>query len=447
MKLWIGGSSGLAQTYFNTFVTEKKRDTDADNDDESWILLGCEPTPPRWIIQLQQQQQQQNYHYIYCDLYKMDDREMQRVMDGIKMAVVKSSTIATSDKSNKNDSTSINSILVGIRPPLVTYRTNEAALRYNNSVVDGLYMLLQQLFQQYSKSMRLVLHISSIAAIDHIATQHLRSIAPTSSGSSTSSGSNSASLDSATTKTTKVITDPSYTELRYPYDRFKRQCEMMIEQLVEDVNHNNNQKIQCSSLRLGAIFSDTPNCIQCTALLLQFLFCGPYLPTHIDCNSSYNVSQLIHEIFASTSSSTSTNVRTLRPIYYYTRCVSQYPYPVPYGEYLISYQKAYRSSSIIYWWTPLLIPHVLIEYGVVRLLHAVTVFLQMLHYQYRTTIFPYLPPYIESIDYLLQVTLNEHTFDMKETIKDFPSILHLEETMEECFRRRRQQHQQRRRRQ
>jgi hypothetical protein len=153
----------------------------------------------------------------------------------------------------------------------------------------------------------------------------------------------------------------------------------------------------------------------------------------------------------STTKSSSSSFFLLRPVYYYTRCVSQYPYPVPYGEYLRSYQKAYRIPF------PIIVPHILIEYGVVRWLHIITVFLQMLHKYLQTatnTAIPILfrpflhylvqlvlPPYLESIDYLLQVTLNEHTFDVKETIQDFPNLLHVEETMEECFRRRRRRRQ------
>ena len=489
MKIWIGGSSGLAQTYFNTFVmnttTKSKQnenntgtrmdlgqdDDSEDDDDESWILLGYERTPPRWIIQLQQKKKNK-FHYIFCDLYQIQNNDIHRVMDTIR------SVVHITHTNHNTDINNINSILIGIRPPLVTYRTNEAALRYNNAVVDGLYTLLQSIFQQYSTTIRLVVHISSIAAIDHIATQHLRSTAATTTRTATNT----------TTTTTTTTTDPSYTELQYPYDRFKRQCEMMMEQLVQDINHNkhinnnnnNNNStrdtgsivhsnhdhhhntyhpttttlVQYTSLRLGAIFSDSPDCIQCTALFLQFLFRGPYLPTHIDCNSSYNVSQFLHEILQrvssplpSSSSTTTITPSVLRPIYYYTRCVSQYPYPIPYGEFLLSYQKAAfrsrRGSSIlsrVVGWIPLFIPHVLVEYGVVRLLHGLTTFLQRLH-RYSSTSrigIPFLPPYLESIDYLLQVTLNEHTFDMKETIQDFPNLLHLEETMEECFRRRRQ---------
>ncbi len=389
MKIWIGGSSGLAQTHFNTFpITDE---------DESWILIGCERTPPKWILPLNPQK----YHYIHCDLTQFIDEspEQPRVMDAIR-AVLKSS-VASPSRSSTEGKDTINSILVGIRPPLVTYRTNEEALRYNNSVEDGLYLLLQNLLATFSNTLRVVLHISSIAAVNHIAPQHLRSI-------------------------TKP--DPSYTELQHPYDRFKRQCEVIIEKLVRSQNKSN---IQYTSIRLGAIFSDTSRCIQCTSLMIQLSCLGPYLPTHIDCNSSYNVSQLLHEILLSSSTI------KLRPIYYYTRCVSQYPYPVPYGEYLLSYKKAYFGTPLISWFVPILIPSRLIEYGVVRLLHIITSLLQMLHSYCRNVAIPFVPPYLESIDYLLQVTLNEHTFDMKETIQDFPNIIQCEESMEECFRRRR----------
>ena len=394
MKIWIGGSSGLAQTYFNTFpITDE---------DESWILIGCEPTPPKWILSLNPQR----YRYIHCDLSRFIDEsaEQPRVMDAI-CAMVKSSVMSpTSSSSSTKGKDTIDGILVGIRPPLVTYRTNEEALRYNNAVVSGLYLLLQNLLATFSDTLRIVLHISSIAAVNHIAPQHLRSI---------------------------TTPDPSYSELHHPYDHFKRQCEVTIEKLVRT---QNKSSIQYTSIRLGAIFSDTSRCIQCTALMLQLSFFGPYLPTHIDCNSSYNVSQLLHEMLLSSSA------LKLRPIYYYTRCVSQYPYPVPYGEYLLSYKKAYFGTPLLSWFVPILIPSRLIEYGVVKLLHIVTSLIQMLHSYCRNVpiVIPFIPPpYLESIDYLLQVTLNEHTFEMKETIQDFPNIVLFEETMEECFRRRR----------
>jgi hypothetical protein len=257
------------------------------------------------------------------------------------------------------------------------------------------------------------------------------------------------------------VDDPSYTSLQQPYDRFKRQCEHIIEQLVQEANQNRNTSsstttkgttpIQYTNIRCGAIFSDDPYCIQCTALSLQ-MWTGPYLSTPIDCNSSYNVSQLMRLMlrqasFASTIHDDNTTRQPpppppLRPIYYYTRCVSQYPYPVPYGEYLVSYRKAYGIS----WFVPIVLPNVLVEYGVVRLLHWFLYGTNTRMMRMIETMIPFRSPnfslrqlpYLESIDYLLQVTLQDHTFDMTETIRDFPQLLQIEETMEECFVRRRQ---------
>ena len=81
----------------------------------------------------------------------------------------------------------------------------------------------------------------------------------------------------------------------------------------------------------------------------------------------------------------------------------------------------------------MLLPAFVVKWCVVQPLHWLTVLL--------TTMVLYLvpamvPPYLESMDYLLQVTLNEHSFDMRETIRDFPMILDAEENMETCFRRR-----------
>jgi hypothetical protein len=109
--------------------------------------------------------------------------------------------------------------------------------------------------------------------------------------------------------------------------------------------------------------------------------------------------------------------------------MSSYPEPVAYGEYLLAYRKAYKLD-----WIPLLLPAFVVKWCVVQPLRWFTVIL--------TRILLYLvpalvPPYLESIDYLLQVTQNEHSFDMRETIRDFPMILEAEETLVVCFRRRR----------
>jgi len=288
----------------------------------------------------------------------------------------------------------ISHLVLCIRPPLVTYRNNKQADRYCHDIMTGMSLLLHALTVKFDVGT--VIHISSIAAVDHIQRQHLRSVREK---------------------------DPSYTDLKQPYDRFKRGCEELVELVCKQQQQQSNRKnIRFTSVRVGAIFSDTPSCIQCSAFALQ-LYTGPYLNVPIDCNSGRNVASLIHLMLHSVKSE-------LRPVYYYTRCITLYPKPVPYGEFLLAYRAAYGLQRL-----PMLLPAFLVEWCVVRPLHWFTVIL--------TTLLGLVclpaPPFLESIDYLLQVTLDEHTFEMRETVRDFPMIRQAEESMECCFRRRKAQ--------
>jgi hypothetical protein len=363
VRLWIGGSSCLTRTYQNAYFGNEK-----------WILLGREAVAPAWL-------DKDRHCYIPCDL------TLRNILDGSGPG--KGNVLLTDVLKQLSDAvvtlggTTIGQIVVGIRPPLVTVRSNVAAGIYGYALLLGLRELLEAVLKQHSVDM--ILHVSSIAAVDHIQKQHLRSV---------------------------NATDPPSSTLQQPYDRFKRGCEELVEQLCTSNN------IRYSSLRFGAIFSDDPACIQCSSLALQ-CYTGPYLRTKIDCNSSRNAAHLIRLILQQS------HKQKLRPIYYYTRCVSQYPMPVPYGEFLIAYRRAYGLD-----WLPMLVPILLVEWCVVRPLHWLTVLL--------TTVLGFASiPILESVDYLLQVTLDEHTFDMTETVHDFPEILQVEESMEECFRRRR----------
>lgn len=370
MRLWIGGSSGLARTYLNTFPTEP------------WIMLGRESLAPPWIYPSQQ--------YVRCDLVELLDGSiaLSRVLKEIDSCLAAVS-----------DTEKIREIVIGIRPFLVSCLSHESAQVYNEKMLLGLRCLLKSTILMYP--IRLMLHISSIAAVDHIPTQTLRSVNET---------------------------DPSSHSLRYPYDRFKRGCEELLEDLARFAETLQRDSMQYTNIRLGAIFSDDPLCIQCTSLALQCLT-GPYLITPIDCNSSRNVSQLLHLMlsqFHYDGRSINPSAQRLRPVYYYTRCISQYPKPVPYGEFFLAYRRAYGLG-----WLPILLPLFVVKYGVVKVCHILTEVLRSILPSYL------MPPYLESIDYLLQVTLHEHSFDMKETLSDFPKIVTLEETIEGCFRRRR----------
>ena len=197
----------------------------------------------------------------------------------------------TNNGTNQQQRT-ISHIVIGIRPPLVTHRNNRAADRYGHDLMTGMSLLLHALVVKHSVTT--VLHVSSIAAVDHVRRQHLRSVRD------------------------EITADPStYAVLSQPYDRFKRGCEELVElvcrqqhpdkkmnhsrqqiqqQSPNSINNNsntNNNNIRFTNLRLGAIFSDSPTCIQCSALALQ-CYTGPYLRVPIDCNSSRNAASLIH---------------------------------------------------------------------------------------------------------------------------------------------------------
>lgn len=376
VRLWIGGSSGLTRTYRNAFP------------DEAWILLCRSTAPPSWMWDDEDDSSLSRFYYVPCDLTElMVDSTMTASTPSLLHSVMENLSKAVT----RLGGVSIAEVVVGIRPALVTHRSNVQAQTYCEDMLGGLKLLLEAILQQHS--VRLIIHISSIAAVDHVQRQHVRSVREGS---------------------------PRSHSLIQPYDRFKRASEELMEQLCTTTN--GVTPIRHTSLRLGAIFSDDPACIQCRALALQ-CFTGPYLATAIDCNSSRNAAHLIRMILQSSTA----QPKELLPIYYYTRCVSRYPNPVPYGEYLKAYRRAYDLD-----WFPIFIPSGLVEWCVVRPLHWFTRVIKAVTSRWHASV-----PFLESVDYLLQVTRDEHTFDMTETIHSFPGILGVEESMEECFRRRR----------
>lgn len=410
IKLWIGGSSGLARTYFNAFSSD------------NWILLGLEESAPDWLLSAFPSettgdadgepegndstntiQTSSSKRYVSCDLSALAfstqrKSRTDRLAQTVKKLERAIRTISPSRRQQQYSSSetahaqnTISHIVVGIRPPLVTYRNNYYAGKYCQDLMTGYSLFLHALTSKFD--VQTVIHVSSIAAVDHIPRQHLRSVRER---------------------------DPNCSGLRHPYDRFKRGCEELTQLVCS--SSDKSKPIRFSSVRLGAIFSDTPQCMQCKALALQ-CYTGPYLKTPIDCNSGRNAASLIHLMLHSASTT------PLLPVYNYTRCMSSYPKPVAYGENLVAYRKVYNLD-----WIPLLLPAFVVKWCVVQPLHWFTVVLtSILLY----TVPALAPPYLESIDYLLQVTRNEHSFDMRETLRDFPMILEAEESMEVCFRRRR----------
>jgi hypothetical protein len=357
-RLWIGGSSGLTRTYMNAIG-------ECEGAAEDWILLGHEATAPHWMPA-----NAQYFSYNFTTTTSETKGPSAGLLEKLQ---------------------NVQQIVIGIRPPLVTSLTHTQMDVYSNNIVSGLDIFLRAVVDS-CKQVHSLLHISSIAAINHLEAQHM------------------VSEDDPARAGVRSI------DLLAPYDRFKRACEERVDAIVTDTTYD----LQATTLRLGAIFSDDPGCIQCQALALQARV-GCYLPTNIDCNSSRNVVAAIRLVLEKQQeqnalSSPSSSSQSRSRYYYYTRPV-QFRDAIPYGRYLVDYRKAHNIKWAM--WIPA---------------WTVQWFVAIVHLFALTRIAKHLP-YLESVDYLLQVSAREHSFDCSRFATDFTEIVSQEETFETCFRR------------
>eukprot|EP00977_Amphora_coffeiformis_P005524 scaffold1170_cov174-Amphora_coffeaeformis.AAC.8 len=291
-RIWIGGTSGLARTFFNAF--QNRRDgREWEDGDTPWLIFGHERQAPAWL----------------SEFNGLAYRKVDFLYPGTWNEVLLEA-----------DCQHVQQIVISIRPPLVSHHTfSQAAVRHNQ-MIDGFQEFLQAIikFRRRSlnsdrdddeeKSSLHIIHVSSIAAIDHVKEQRLRSEAS--------------------------IPDPPSSSLYHPYDRFKRRCEEVLDAIVKE-----HATAKVTHVRLGAFFSDDKNCIQCSALALQGRI-GCYLPTRIDCNSAKNVAVLLRAMLEQ-----SHPVAAVR-YFFYTRPLS-FSSPVPYGEYLAAYRRAYDIAEAL----------------------------------------------------------------------------------------------------
>lgn len=361
-RIWIGGTSGLARSYCNAFQSARKAGRKQNNPtNEPWLLLGQETRAPTWIANFN------GLFYRQVDFTKTDEEGWQKFL--------------------RDECSNVEHVVLSIRPPLVSQASFSQATKRHQQMVNGLQLFLQILLStkntvddddiQNNRTVHIV-HASSIAAIGHVQEQRLRSEAS--------------------------LADPISSALYHPYDRFKRRCEEVLDELVEV-----NPHLLVTHVRLGAIFSDIPHCIQCSALALQ-AHIGFDVKTRIDCNSARNVATLLRAVMEQ-----SPPAQALR-YFYYTRPLS-FPMPIRYGAYLLAYRRAYNIR--VDFWLPLLVLH-----WIVRAVHACAAWWPAL-------------PFLQSIDYLLQVTRHEHTFDLSLVGAAYPSVVAQEESILECFQRRR----------
>ena len=412
--LWIGGTSALARTFFNAYYPIGLSQDD-DDDDETmnmeWILLGHEQNPPHWIQILMDTY---NHHYNHDNSTQANVPQKRHGRTKISFVSMDLTNLSTNNDKDPLPEwmKQVDDVIVGIRPPLVSHKTFVQAWQFNAQLLHGLQTLLQRILrespqrgggqstaQQQQQQQRLV-HISSVAAIHHVQEHVLRS------------------------ETNAV--DPSSDELDNPYDRFKRATEELVEEIMQQSPH-----VMATSVRLGAIFSDDVHCIQCRALALQARV-GCYLPTKIDCNSSRNVATLLHQLLCGVQSRTTTTATTSnpidsrwRPVYYYTR-PTRVRTPVPYGSYLADYRKAYDIT-----WAAVWIPVIWVRWFVA----AVQACSNALTLPWLQRLDRFLC--LSHVNYLLQVTVHEHSFDLTAIQTDFPQLTALEESIQECFQRRR----------
>lgn len=105
--------------------------------------------------------------------------------------------------------------------------------------------------------------------------------------------------------------------------------------------------------------------------------------------------------------------------YYYTR-PTHVTHPIFLYEVTYQYQKAYD----LHWYSCLFTPFC-IYVAFIYILSQITGILGSIL------------PYAHATDYLLRVSLLDHSFDNSRFLRDFPEIRKLEITVEECFRNRR----------
>lgn len=343
VALWLGGTSSLARTYVNQFGPH------------NLVFSGLESRPPQWV-------QEQSIPFVSLDLTRITDAQVAALVNRFR-------NIAT--------------IVVGVRPLLFAPYTRNT--RVHDPMVRGLEIFLNGVCNRLKEQLKFVLHISSVAAANHLQSQEFWS-------------------------ETDTAFPQDVSGYRAPYDRFKRRSEEEITEICE------KHQVPCCHLRLSAIFSDEASCIQCSALELQYRI-GCYLPLAIDCNSSANVSRAIDLILARAEKQHDGDgrVSSIKTVYYYTRPLSLER--VPYGYYLQEFRRAYRIYSF---WIPVWV---------------VTWFVTFVHWLAAWNNFFYIElPYLDAADYLLQVASREHSFDCSRFGRDFPELV--EESIFECFTRR-----------
>ena len=338
--LWVGGSSALARSYFDEVHPVHRQHLQ---------LIAAAPTPPTWPLP--------------------DDVAFVE-LDMASEASVRTLFLRLP--------TGIDAIIFGVRASLVWGRPEE-----HETLSKHLDLLLHSAAAAGCTS---VLHISSIAVTDHVATQRM---------------------------IRETDETPPIEQIQSPYDRFKLRSEHVIDAACASEPKFN----VWTHLRISGIFSNDPRCIQCTAVRQQALV-SLAAEACIDFNSSRNVGYamaLVLERMLEADEAFSG-----RRLYYYTRCT---PEPTPYWRHVSDFR---RANAIWYGlWIPSWVGDICVP-PMRRVARAVGTALAT------------------SLDYLMAVATHEHSADNSLFRSEFPQLATCEESILECFQRLRLRHEEQR---
>ena len=220
--LWIGGSSQLTRTYYSAFGNSLG---DQDDDDELY-LSGFEPSSPFPL-------RSNNVSYHPLDLTKLD----------VKTGIPESMQEVLKQ--------GITSVIVSIRPILMTSMNNDEARDYNRKMLEGLEVLLDEVMA--TGSVRHVVHISSVAAVDHLKSQvnHCEDD----------------DIDYESMRDGSIAEDLTAYNNMAPYDIFKLDTEAMIGRVCSD-------KTVFTNLRVSGLLFEEGRCIVSQSFLLQARLVG-----------------------------------------------------------------------------------------------------------------------------------------------------------------------------
>lgn len=274
----------------------------------------------------------------------------------------------------------VGALIFGVRLSLVWGETHLELARHLELLVRG----------AAAAGVTAVLHVSSVAVADHV-------------------------KDQLMLKEEDPL--PPIETYQGPYDRFKRVSEELLTAVCGELG------LPVVHLRIGGIFSNGPNCIQCGALAMQSVL-GCYSPTKIDFNSSKNVCAAIGLLLGRLREQGERGGRGrrkvvgggLHPVYYYTRATAV---PVPYGELLACYRQAHG-----------------IWYGVWLPVWLCNGFIAGFRWLAWLASWVATVNLLVSLDYLLTVGVTTHTFDNTRFRADFPEIAEHEESILAAFERR-----------